>query len=462
MNTRTFSLPDLLALAAALALVLAFMVLPWFVLTDDGVSTGYSAFSLLTDIPRGAPRYEVTSLFLVGFGGIIAAIAAIIGLLRPMARWATPVIGAVGGVMATFHFSAFFSQNSAYENLPGVIGVGLWLALAAALVSLLQVFLRRSGSSVFAEAFSMSPNSRYAYYFIAPAAIVMLLLVFYPLLNGILLSFTDAAQMNTTRSIGPRVTPATYTFHANPLENYVDIFQQDQYNFVTIFMQTVLWTVLNIVPHIAIGLGLAMLLNRNIRGRAVYRVLLILPWAVPSYISAFVWRFLYNGDFGFLNSFLNSINIADIPWLSSSGWAMVAVVVANTWLAIPFNMVTMLGGLQSIPAELYEAAQVDGANNWHKFRFITLPMLRPVMMTVTLLGVIWTFNSFNIIFLVSEGGPFRSTEILSTWAWRLGFGQAPQYGIAAAFSVMILIILMVFSLSYIRVLNRGGQQEAVV
>ena len=139
---------------------------------------------------------------------------------------------------------------------------------------------------------------------------------------------------------------------------------------------------------------------------------------------------------------------------------MFAVVVANTWLAIPFNMVTMLGGLQSIPGDLYEAAEVDGANWWQKFMGITLPMLRPVMMTVILLGVIWTFNSFNIIVLVTEGGPFRSTQILATWAWELGRNQE-KYGIAAAYSVIILLLLLFFSFVYIRVLNRPGQESVL-
>jgi arabinogalactan oligomer/maltooligosaccharide transport system permease protein len=301
-------------------------------------------------------------------------------------------------------------------------------------------------------------KNRMAYMFIAPAMLVMATLVFYPLLNGIYLSFTNANQFNTTRRIGANVVPSSYTFIG--LENYQEILNVPTYEFWRVFGQTVVWTGLNIVPHILIGLGLALLLNRKIKGRTIYRVLLILPWAVPSYISAFVWRFIYNGDIGFLNNFLNSIGVADVPWLSDPGWAMFAVVVANTWLAVPFNMVTMLGGLQSIPIELYEAAEVDGANNWQKFTGITLPMLRPVMMTATLLGVIWTFNSFNIIFLVSEGGPFRSTEVLATWAWRLGFQQS-QIGIAAAYSVIILLILIVFSLAYIRVLNRPGQGSVI-
>jgi len=301
-------------------------------------------------------------------------------------------------------------------------------------------------------------KNRMAYLFIAPAMLVMAALVFYPLLNGIYLSFTNANQFNTTRRIGANVVPSSYEFIG--LENYSEILNVPTYEFWRVFGQTVLWTGLNIVPHILIGLGLALLLNRKIKGRTIYRVLLILPWAVPSYISAFVWRFIYNGDIGFLNGFLNSMGIADVPWLSDPGWAMFAVVIANTWLAIPFNMVTMLGGLQSIPTELYEAAEVDGASSFQKFLGITLPILRPVMMTATLLGVIWTFNSFNIIFLVSEGGPFRSTEILATWAWRLGFQQS-QIGVAAAYSVIILLILIAFSLAYIRVLNRPGQGSAL-
>jgi arabinogalactan oligomer/maltooligosaccharide transport system permease protein len=301
-------------------------------------------------------------------------------------------------------------------------------------------------------------KNRIAYLFIAPALIAMLLLVFYPLVNGIYLSFTDATQFNSAKRIGETYTPASYQFIG--LENYSDVFNQQTLYFWPTFGQTVIWTIFNVIFHITIGLGLALLLNRKIRFRAVYRVLLIIPWAIPSYISGFVWRFLYNGEYGFLNAFLNSIGVQDVPWLSDPGWAMVAVIIANTWLAIPFNMVTLLGGLQSIPGELYEAAEVDGATAWQKFKGITLPMLRPVMLTITLLGVIWTFNSFNIIFLVSEGGPSRSTEILSTWAWRLGFQQS-QYGVAAAYSVIILLILLVFSYSYIRVINRPGQEKMV-
>lgn len=313
-------------------------------------------------------------------------------------------------------------------------------------------------------------KQRIAYLFIAPAVIATLLLVFYPLVNGIYLSFTNADRFNTAKVIGGKYTPPTYELQCNIdakndelvppmscLRNYINIFEDPRYYFWQVFGQTIIWTVANIIPHIVIGLGLALLLNRNIRGRSIYRVILILPWAVPSYISAFVWKFIYNGEYGFLNNFLVSIGLNKIPWFSDANWAMFAVVVANTWLAVPFNMVTLLGGLQSIPGDLYEAAEVDGADWFQKFTSITLPMLRPVMMTVVLLGVIWTFNSFNIIFLVSEGNPSRSTEILATWAWRLGRDEE-KYGIAAAYSVIILLLLLAFSFIYIRALRRPGQE----
>ena len=295
-----------------------------------------------------------------------------------------------------------------------------------------------------------------AYFFVAPSVIVTLILVLYPLVTGIYLSFTNADQYNTFRRIGQNTIPATYEVVG--FQNFEDIFTKDIYLFWQVFRQTIVWTTFNVVPHILIGLGLAMLLNRDIKGRGIYRMLLIVPWAIPSYISAFVWRFMFNGDYGFMNNLLVDIGLDPVRWLSDGNWAMFAVIVANTWLAIPFNMLVMLGGLQSIPIELYEAAEVDGANWWEKFTGVTLPLLRPVMMTATLLGVIWTFNAFNIIYLVSEGGPSRKTEILATWAWRLGFDQR-RFGIAAAYSVVILLILLLFSGVYIRAMSRSGEGE---
>jgi arabinogalactan oligomer/maltooligosaccharide transport system permease protein len=289
------------------------------------------------------------------------------------------------------------------------------------------------------------------YAFLAPSMLAMIVLVFYPLVNGILFSFTDANQYNVVKRIGANVVPASYSFIG--LKNYIDLFNQTTGEFWRVLAQTVVWTVINVALHVSIGLFLAILLNRKIRGRTLYRVLLIVPWAVPTFVSAFAWRFIFNQDIGFVNLTLARIGIGPVPWFSTQFLAMTVAIIANTWLGIPFNMVSLLGGLQSIPSDLYEAANVDGASWLQSFRYVTLPQLQPVLTTIILLGTIWTFNGFTIIFLITGGGPAELTEILSTYAWRWGF-QRWEFGIAAAYSVVILLILLAFAAFYIRYLNR--------
>lgn len=286
---------------------------------------------------------------------------------------------------------------------------------------------------------------RMAYLFLLPAFAVLAILVFYPLTKGILFSLTDMDQTN----MGTRFLKASYQFVG--LENYRNILAGSE--FWNIAKQTLIWTFVNVFFHFSIGLFLALQLNKEFRGRTLYRILLLIPWAVPSFVSAFAWKWMYNYDYGFINLMLVKLGFQAIPWLSHPTWAMVAVIMTNVWLGVPFMMVTMLGGLQSIPKDLYEAAVVDGANSWQKFWLITLPMLRSVALTATLLGVIWTFNMFNVIFLVTGGGPVRSTEILVTYAYLQAFGEW-KFGMASAYGVIILSFLVVFGSVYYRALNR--------
>jgi len=151
---------------------------------------------------------------------------------------------------------------------------------------------------------------------------------------------------------------------------------------------TVLWTFINVALHYIIGLSLALLLNRNVPGTRFYRVLLLLPWAVPVYVSAFSWRWLFNNQYGFINVILQKLSISPVPWLSDSTWTFVAVTVTNVWLGIPFMMISLLAGLQTIPRDLYEAAEIDGCTRFQMLRAVTLPLLRPVSMTIILLGAI--------------------------------------------------------------------------
>lgn len=294
----------------------------------------------------------------------------------------------------------------------------------------------------------------YAWAMVAPVVIVIGVIIGYPLVRGIWLSLTDANERNVERSIGVNHIPASYEFVG--VDNYVDALTGSQ--FLGTLGWTLVWTVSCVAVTFGLGLGLANLLNRRIAGRSVYRMLLILPWAVPGFVSVFAWRFLYNEDNGLLNKILAGGGFDAVPWLNDPTWAKFSVIAVNVWLGVPFMMVALLGGLQSIPGELYEAAEMDGANALQRFRHITLPGLRSVSTTVILLSTIWTFNMFPVIFLLTRGGPGEATQILVTQAYKFSFEISPRdYAQSSTWGVLILILLMVFAAVYRRVLRKQGE-----
>lgn len=280
-----------------------------------------------------------------------------------------------------------------------------------------------------------------AYAFLAPVLIVLAFIVLYPLALAFWSSFTDLNRTNSAtvfregseRFIG--------------LENYLTVLTSEEFRGRLTW--TAVWTGVNVFFHYTIGLGLALLLNQKFRGRTVYRLIIMLPWAVPAFISAVAWRYIFNGEYGFLNLFLEGFGIQGPNWLSDNFWAYVAPIIVNVWLGVPFMMVALLGGMQSIPGELYEAARVDGATRRQTFWNITVPQLKSVSVAVTTLGVIWTFNLFVVIFLTTGGGPANRTQILVTESFRLF--QAGEYAVAATYSVVILSLLLVFVFIYQRV-----------
>jgi arabinogalactan oligomer/maltooligosaccharide transport system permease protein len=277
---------------------------------------------------------------------------------------------------------------------------------------------------------------RLAWALLAPSLVVMLGLVAYPLLYNFWLGFSG---MNL------------YTFRDPPfvgLRNFREILGSPA--LYGVFFKTIVWTVVNVFFHVVIGVALALLLNRPLRGRSIYRALLILPWAMPQYITALTWRGLFNYEYGAVNLILQRLGLQPIAWLSDPTAAFAAAIVANIWLGFPFMMVVALGGLQSIPHELYEAAAMDGASPWQRFRIVTLPMLRPVLAPAVALGLIWTFNNLNVLWLVTEGGkPANQSHILVTYVYNEAF-TLYRYGYAAAFSLLIFLVLLGFLLLYLR------------
>lgn len=320
---------------------------------------------------------------------------------------------------------------------PLVIGLG-FVALAAALWGLWRWW------KVARADFG---HNRLAYAMAAPSMLLIFLVVVFPLAYNVAISFSNMSLQNFDdwRIVG--------------LHNYVSVFVGGASGeFWRVFFLTVLWTVVNVVLHVAIGVFLAVVINGPVRGKSVYRLLLVIPWAVPAYITALTWRGMFDAEFGAVNQLVRDVNTwlpawLDLPmvnWLGEPWPAFAACIVANVWLGFPFMMVIALGGLQGIPQDMYEAARIDRATRWQQFWHITVPMLRPVMLPAIVLGSVWTFNNLNVVWLVSNGGePADQTHILVSYVYRAVFNLY-QYGYGAALSMVIFALLLAFSVTFLR------------
>ncbi|HEX5856358.1 MAG TPA: sugar ABC transporter permease [Thermoanaerobaculia bacterium] len=316
----------------------------------------------------------------------------------------------------------------------GVLGLGLLL------------FVALGGAE---RLWKILVTNRAAYSYIAPAMVGMVVLVFFPFLYGIAFSFTDQTIYSTNKplwdiwvglsnyaSILGDFRIARRAADGGLLFNYL--------NFYWTLFVTVAWTVLNVAIGVTVGLALALILNtKGLALRPIYRVLLILPWAMPNYITALIWKGMFHQQFGVINQVIQMFGGNPVTWFDKPFTSFLTALTTNGWLSFPFMMVVSLGALQSIPADLYEAARVEGATRWRQFRSITLPSLKPALIPAIILSVVWTFNMFNIIYLVTQGEPGGSTEILITQSYKFAF-EKYKYGYAAAYSTIIFGILLLY------------------
>ncbi len=324
-------------------------------------------------------------------------------------------------------------------------------------------------------------NSRIglAYLLIMPAFIGVLFLIIYPFLFEIKLAFSNA-------SLGTQATKNAEYGLIYGWENLKALFTGSvakDAKFFEVFWRTILWTGINVTFHTLGGMGLAILLNRKLMFKGLYRTLLVIPWAIPTTIAAMALRNEFDSRYGLFNILLGNLNtwlttvsqhttniigignafawmaatFGPVSWKQDATWAFVSVLIANIWLGIPFMSVIILGGLQSISQEYYEAAEIDGASRWQQFRNITLPLLRPVLTPAIVLGVVWTFNKFDIIYLITQGGPQEKTDILVSSMYKAAF-QFYRYGFTAMFALVIFAILFLFTLFYLRI--SGGLKSA--
>ena len=316
-------------------------------------------------------------------------------------------------------------------------------------------------------------QSRMAWTYIAPAGLVMLFITLFPQLFQIFMSFTDYRVKNLRFSLFDNSTWEKYAPPIVGLENYIKILTNtlaiENYDFWRLLLFNVVWTVVNVFFHVALGVIIAMALNRKgLIGKRVYRALFVLPWAIPGYITALTWKNMFDDRFGAFNQLIDVFNgwlgtslPTDTRWLTVTDppigglfsflpLAFYCVLMANVWLGWPFMTVVATGALQAIPGELYEAASIDGASRWQQLWNITVPLIRPAMVPAIMLGTIMTFNQFNVIYFISDGGPFGRTEILITQAFKLVYSQR-LYGVAAAFGFVVFFVLLIITLIQNRV-----------
>jgi len=241
------------------------------------------------------------------------------------------------------------------------------------------------------------------------------------------------------------------------LKNYLVIFRSTAYQQVLI--NTLLISVTTVALRFAAGMGLALIINRVFKGRTIVRGLLVLPWLIPSVVVGLLWAWLFDSDIGIVNYVLVALGVipVNLSWLAENVLAKIAVIIAFTWAGTPFIMMVMLAGLQTIPSEINESAAIDGAGKFSVFRFITLPFLRPLIAINTLLSIVYIFQNFAIIYMLTKGGPGYATEIFSLFVYETAFNSG-RLGRASAIGVTWMLLLLGFSIVYVRLI--AGKEEA--
>ena len=286
----------------------------------------------------------------------------------------------------------------------------------------------------------------FPYLLLVPALVITLFIVAWPLVETFRLSFTDAALKPDENYVG--------------FDNYTKMFSR---RFPEVIARTFYWMALSVSLKIVIGTLGALLLNAAVPGRGLFRVLVMPPWIVPIAIGVFMWGWMYNGQFGMISGMMQRIGLIDAPleFLAFRDTAFMATVITDVWIGTPLVTVYFLAAMQSVPKDLNEAAWVDGAGRFYRFRRITLPLILPAIATMSLLSAIWTFNSFDIIWILTEGGPRGSTTTMIIDTYKTAISRN-RYGEGAARAVMIVLFLSAFSAFYFLMIARAARKAEVV
>jgi multiple sugar transport system permease protein len=279
--------------------------------------------------------------------------------------------------------------------------------------------------------------------FLAPAVAYLLLFFGYPIVKNVVMGFQHYTSATFFTGVAPWAG----------LQNYSDVIHSQVFSKAAV--NTLLFTAGSIAGQFTIGLALALYFQRRFPLSGVLRSLLLLPWLIPLIVSSTVWRWILDQDNGALNRLLGGLDLVGQPgWLTSTSLALIAVIVVNIWIGIPFNATILYGGLQEIPKDLYEAAALDGATGWKVFRYITWPLLRPVVNVVLVLGVVYTLKVIDIILGLTRGGPANATQTIATQSYQLSFVEF-NFGQAAAMGNILIVVSLIFAMLYLRASRRS-------
>jgi len=284
---------------------------------------------------------------------------------------------------------------------------------------------------------------RLGYILLIPLIVVLFGLLAYPIFTALGITLQDKTVGMPGRFIG--------------LENYRELLFDDPF-FWNVVRNGFVFTLGSVFFKLIIGMVMAIVLNQPIRFRSLFRGLLLMPWVAPTVVTALTWRWILELT-GVLNYILKAMGIiaSPVPWLAQYGTALTALIMVNTWRGFPFFGISLLAGLQTIPADLYEAAEVDGATTWQQFWHITLPSLRTIILVVTILSIIWTFNDFSIVWLLTGGGPGNATDVFATYTYKLGF-RASRLGYGETVSVILAPVLIGIILILSPLMLRGENE----
>ena len=279
--------------------------------------------------------------------------------------------------------------------------------------------------------------------FLAPITIYLIAFYAYPLYRNLDLSLRHYTVRSFVQGGAPFIG----------LDNYRKV--MDDPTFGPALAHTVVFTVVSLAMQFSIGMALAVFFTQHFRLSATLRALFLVPWLLPLIVSASTWSWMLNSDSGIVNAALGLVGLDPVNWLTSPGWSLVSVTIANIWFGIPFNLVVLYSGLQGISPQLHEAAVLDGATGWQRYWRVTFPLMRQVSVITLLLGLVYTLKVFDIIWIMTRGGPADSSTTFATWSYRLGFGNPlPAFAPGAAVGNLLIIVAVVFGLLYVRVQRR--------